>query len=261
MSEVWAAALVQFRVIAALMLRESRTRFGKSQIGYLWSLIEPIAVVATFTILFSSAGQPPPIGDSHAAFFLTGIVAYNGYRRTASFCSSALVANEALLTFPVVQQIDTLVARAVLELFTAILSMILIFVALHLVWDVSLPADVGRMAVAMFVLSLLGFGHGAITAIIGTYIESWPRLDEMLSRPLFFVSGVFFISASLPPAYLSILEWNPLLHGIELMRSGYYSHYRSDVIDIGYLLIFTSVLVLVALAAERVMRLRPERDN
>lgn len=261
MSDLLTSAIVQLRVIAALMLRESRTRYGKSQLGYLWSLAEPIAIVLTFSVVFQAMGHPPPIGESHAVFFSTGILAFSTYRRTASFCATAFTSNESLLTFPIVQQIDTLFARALLEYFTSILSLILIFSGLILIWDIDLPNDVGSMMLAMSVLVLLGLGHGALTAVIGSYSPSWQRVDEMLSRPLFFISGVFFVPSMLPPSVQDVLSWNPLLHGIELLRSGYYSQYRAEFVDVGYLLGFACILLLVALSAERVMRLRPERDN
>jgi len=255
------SATIQFRVVAALMLRESRTRFGKSQVGYLWSLAEPIAVVLTFSALFRALNHPAPIGSSLPVFFATGMLAYHNYRRTASFCSNAFTANEALLTFPIVQQVDTLISRGLLEFFTSILSLLLIFGALHLVWEVALPVDVGPMVLALAALSIIGFAHGSITAVVGHYFPSWPRFDELLSRPLFFVSGIFFVPSALPPSVRSIVSWNPLLHGVELMRSGYYPHYRSDTLDVGYLLGVAGVLLLVSLSAERVMRLRSERDN
>ena len=58
------AAAVQGRVIFALMLREVRTRFGRTQVGYLWALLEPITYIATMTFVFDSVGRPPRAGDS-----------------------------------------------------------------------------------------------------------------------------------------------------------------------------------------------------
>jgi hypothetical protein len=34
------------RMIGALLLREARTRFGRSSLGYLWAVIEPVSHVA-----------------------------------------------------------------------------------------------------------------------------------------------------------------------------------------------------------------------
>src|SRR5205823_2306288 len=51
----------QRRVIGALIIRETRTRFADSKLGYGWALIEPVLHImllsATFSILMH--GQPP----------------------------------------------------------------------------------------------------------------------------------------------------------------------------------------------------------
>lgn len=255
------ALVVQMRVIAALMLRETRTRFGKSQLGYLWSLVEPIAVVATFTLMFKALENRPPIGDSLPLFFATGMLSFQMYRRIASFCSAAFEANHALLNYPIVKQVDTLVARTALEFLTTVFSMILVFGALIVFWDVPPPSNIGYLVLSMFLLTLIGFGHGTINAVIISRFESWKNIDPLIARPLFFISGIFFVPDVLPPKITHYISWNPLLHGIELTRLGYYSGYRSATLDVGYLFGFALVIAMIGLASERAMRFRPQLND
>jgi tetratricopeptide (TPR) repeat protein len=59
----------QFRVIHALIIRETRTRFGDSRLGYGWALIEPILHIALLSTVFSLLMHgKPPIG-SHFSYF------------------------------------------------------------------------------------------------------------------------------------------------------------------------------------------------
>lgn len=51
-------------------------------------------------------------------------------------------------------------------------------------------------------------------------------LWNVLSRPLFFVSGVFYIYGGLPQAAQDILWWNSMIHVTGLMRTGFYSTYN-----------------------------------
>ena len=68
------ALLVQTRVIGALVLREMRVRYGRSQLGYIWAILEPAAYVAAMTTMFSYLNQPPPFGASMPLFFALGII-------------------------------------------------------------------------------------------------------------------------------------------------------------------------------------------
>lgn len=40
------------RVNFALILRETKTRYGRLQIGYLWAFLEPILVITVLSLVF-----------------------------------------------------------------------------------------------------------------------------------------------------------------------------------------------------------------
>ncbi len=251
-----AAAATQLRVVGALMLREARTRFGRSQLGYLWAMTEPIALIATFTLISMAMGHMPPYGDSLPMFFALGTLAFQFYRRVASFCSAAFTANQALLTYPIVKQFDTLVARALLEFITCLFVSLLVLGGLIFFAQQPYPAHIESMAVVVVLLMLLGFGFGTLNAVIGAYVASWRNIESLLSRPLLVLSGVFFVPDRMPPKIIPYISWNPVLHGIELMRYGYYPDYRSPTLDVTYLFIWALGLTVFGLVAERAMRIR-----
>jgi len=69
------ALQTQSRVIHALIIRETRTRFGDSKLGYGWALLEPILHILMLSLVFAVMmhGQPP-IGDQFFIFYYTGII-------------------------------------------------------------------------------------------------------------------------------------------------------------------------------------------
>jgi tetratricopeptide (TPR) repeat protein len=63
----------QARVIQALIIRETRTRFGDSRLGYGWALIEPILHIVLLAAMFSLLMRGrPPIGTHFFVFYFTG---------------------------------------------------------------------------------------------------------------------------------------------------------------------------------------------
>ena len=65
----------QLRVIHALIIRETRTRFGDSRLGYGWALIEPILHIALLSAVFSLLMHgKPPIGSHFFIFYFTGLI-------------------------------------------------------------------------------------------------------------------------------------------------------------------------------------------
>jgi capsular polysaccharide transport system permease protein len=51
-------AFIQLQVVHALVLRETRTKFGEHQLGYLWAVLEPLFWVLTFWGMYVVIGRP-----------------------------------------------------------------------------------------------------------------------------------------------------------------------------------------------------------
>src|SRR5262245_8368154 len=101
----------QLRVIGALILRDTRTRYGRSQLGYLWAIAEPLSYVAFMAALFAGLGRHPPFGSDNALFFASGILPFTLFATLSRSVSGSLEANRALLTYPIVKPVDALIAR------------------------------------------------------------------------------------------------------------------------------------------------------
>ncbi len=250
------AAMTQARVIGALVLRETRVRYGRTQFGYFWALVEPISYVAILSTIFSFSGNEPPFGDSQSLFFALGVIPYFLFRNLAQQLGGAFEANEALLSFPIVQQLDTVFARAILEIATMLLISAILFTAITLIEETALPNDPFKIMIASAELALLGIGIGLCNAVINIKLKAWRNIFQLIMTPMFLLSGIFFSLETLPAAARDILIWNPILHGVEGVRSGYFMNYRGSAIDLTYLLWWGLILLLVGLAAERFVRIR-----
>ena len=245
---------LQARVICALVLRETRATFGTSQIGYLWAIITPAASVGLLVFIFSLIDRQPPFGASLALFFATGILTLEFFNKLSNTLMSSFDANRALLTYPLIKEADALFARLILISATYALIMVLFFSALVFLDLAALPAYPERILQAFAITACLGFGFGTLNAVIVSQFASWVHLEKVLTRPLFFLSGIFYIPSLLPPEAIEILQWNPVLHLVEWVRSGYYLNYESTVLDRSYPSGIATLLVLVGLTGERVFR-------
>jgi capsular polysaccharide transport system permease protein len=246
------ALATQLRVIGALMLRDMRTRFGKTQLGYFWAIAQPLIQIAFLVLIFSYINRHPPFGTSMALFFATGVLPYNLYNGMSKAFFSLLDSNEGLFGLPIVKPVDSLIARAALDTATAVLVMFITITTIIYEFDLPEPVDLRLVAAAVLGLALVGFGLGIINAVIAKAFASWPTIYSMLTRPIFFSSGIFFVPERLPAPVREVLSYLPSMQGIELFRMGIYQGYRSSVLDIGYLFKVGLVLCLIGLCAERV---------
>lgn len=245
---------LQARVLGALVLRETRATFGTSQLGYFWAIATPAAGVAVLVFVFASLGRQPPFGSSLALFFATGLLTLEFFRKLSTSLMTTFNANKALLTYPVIKETDTLAARFILISSTFLIIMLVFYCVLIGVGLAGLPRHPDQLLFAFATTGLLGLGFGMANAVILSNWESWTFIEQILMRPLFIISGVFYVPSRLPPEAIAFLKWNPVLHLIEWFRAGYYPNYNSTVLSRSFVLSVACTLILLGLAGERLYR-------
>ena len=245
---------LQARVIVALVLRETRATFGTSQFGYLWAVVTPAASVAVLVMIFSVISRQPPFGASLALFFATGILTLEFFNKLSNTLMATFRANKALLAYPLIKETDTLIARLVLISATYLLIMGIFYSGLIMFDLAEIPTYPEELIQAFIAIAMLGFGFGTLNAVVISLWDSWQHIEKILTRPLFFLSGIFYIPSTLPPKAIAILKWNPVLHLVEWVRTGYYPNYESTVLDKTYPIGIAMILILFGLAGERLYR-------
>jgi len=245
---------LQVRVIVSLILRETRATFGTSPFGYVWAVLTPTMSVGLLVFIFSIVDRQPPFGSSLALFFATGILTLQFFNELSNKLMTVFDANRALLTYPIIKDVDTLIARALLVAATYSLIMVIFYAGLITIGHASLPSRPEHMVLAFLAAWLLGLGFGALNAVIASLWETWTQIEKILTRPLFFVSGIFYVPSQLPPQAREVLQWNPVLHLVEWFRHGFYPNYDSILLEVWYPVSVGAAMLLIGLAGERFFR-------
>lgn len=217
--------LASVRVVLALMLREMTARYGKSFGGYLWAFAEPVAMIAILSAVFSFAIRTPALGNNFPLFFATGFMSFQYYMELAQFSSSAVNMNRPLMQYPRVTAIDAIIARVLLQFITLSIVTIVIFAGILWYFDIHTIYDFKSILEAVGLATLLGVGTGVTNVFIFTLIPTYQNIWRILTRPLFILSGIFFVFEDMPLLVRDLLWWNPLVHITALMRKGFYPNY------------------------------------
>ena len=249
-------AIVMGHVVVALMLREMKTRFGRDAGGYLWALIEPVMFIAAL-LLFKTAILGLAINDADTvANLAAGVLTFFLFRDIIQRAMTAVSGNRGLLMHPIVTPLDILLARSLLEAATSLVVTCIIVGGIFVFWGEGLPAAplalLGVLAVAASAGLSLGLVFGAAAAV-------WPVVERIVApllRISFFISGVFFIPASLPPELREWLLWNPVLHITEAARAAWLSSPIETYGTLLYPVALAWILLPFGLASERLARSR-----
>jgi capsular polysaccharide transport system permease protein len=253
-------AFIQLQVVHALLLRETRTRFGAHQLGYLWAILEPLMWIGTFWGMYAVAHRRVSHGLDEAAFLGTGILTYELFSRNVTRVGDAINGNKALLFYPQVQPIDLVWARAALETAT-IAAVFVVVMAGNVMLRPERAARVDDLLGTMLGLAcaaLLGLSLGLVLCMLGVLSAVVERLRGPLMRPLFWTSGLFYTLDEAPAEAREVLAYNPVLHCVEIVRDGWFETYENHDVSANYVFAYVLAFLALGLLLERVVRRRLE---
>jgi len=251
-------SLTQLQVVQALVLRETKTRFGSNQLGYLWAFIEPGLWIGMFVGFYGVIGRFSQPGMSLVAYLATGIVPFSLFRDTAQRCMSAIDANKGLLFYPQVRPLDLVFARGLLEAATYLGVMTLLLAGLALFEGRPRINNLLETFAGLGLASGLGMSVGLVCCGLSVYSPTVERLFPSVVRLVFWLSAVFHPVESLPPKMRDILLLNPVTHAIELVRHGWFPGYDARHADCSYVLAWILLFSFFGLVLERMARRRLE---
>ncbi|EUB96530.1 ABC-2 type transporter [Rhizobium sp. CF080] len=231
-----------FRVVTALIVREMSARFGNKPGGYIWALLEPMAYIAFMTVLFGAISHTPALGTSFPMFFATGYISYQFYSGTVAYTMRAVAFNRNMLQYPNVAPFDTVVARFILQSLT--MAVVAIFV-LGLIEEVSFSmvwVDAQVVIDAAAVASLLALGMAMTNNVLFARYPLYEKIYGIFTRPLFMLTGIFYLPEMIPSPFRDILLLNPLVHVVMKFRTGFYPEYRALDLDMNYACTFALVV-------------------
>ena len=243
----WRKAISEWRrVIAALIYRETKTLWGEHSLGILWSFLEPISHIVILLMIRTMLGGLHPSEIDPVMFLASGLFPFFLFRNTLSKTMNCISANKALLVFSQIKILDFIFARALLEL-TSYMTAFFLFTVGLVILDFNITLVSAERVIWGFLLMwFLGIGLGMVLLPIAGKFKVVDDIVSIALKIAYITSGVMFSIERLPSFLQEYLLYNPMLHGVEYIRSGFFFDY-GDHIDLGYMGLFIVVSVMFGL--------------
>ena len=234
---LWRTALTnQTHVFHALILHDIKSRFFGNGLGYVFTILWPAAHLALIVILYAMTGRGGGYGTSTLLFVATGVLPYICWNYISRFCMLSIVMNKSALNYPIINALDIILARIFLELVTCTIITLVLLALLTLGGINVVPMQPAAAAEGLLSSVLLGVGFGILNATIVMILPLWMIGYVLILIVFWITSGVVINPELLPQQIGDWLAWNPLLHCIEWIRSGYYPDYPTRLLSKSYVL-------------------------
>jgi ABC-type polysaccharide/polyol phosphate export permease len=221
-------------LVEILVRRELSARYRTSLLGYLWSMLNPLFLLAVYAVVFTAIFQPRfPGGDPYPLFLFAGILPWLFFSGATIDASVTLVDNGPLLAkvmcppeiFPAV----TVLSHLVHHLFAVPVLLVALALSAVLGWH-PFPWTVLLLPLAMIPWILFTGGVVLAVAAVAVHLRDLRDLLGHLLNLLFFASPIIYSLEGLevPPLLYRALVVNPLAPLVTVYRDAAFGGAISD---------------------------------
>ena len=213
-------------LVWAMVRREVAGRYRGSVMGLLWSLFNPIFMLAVYTFVFSVVFQARwNVGsDSKTEFALmlfAGLMVFSLFAECLSRAPGLVVGNVNYVK-KVIFPLDILPWVALgSALFHFLVSLGVWLIAYILLFGMP-NITILLLPLVVFPLLLLSLGLSWLLASLGVFLRDVGQVVAVLIPVLMFMAPIFYPITALPEAYRGYLLLNPLTAIIEQARKVMY---------------------------------------
>lgn len=238
-------------VTFGLLIRELKTRFGSYRLGYAWALLDPLLMISAFSVIFGLRGHSGFGGAPAPLFIAASYLPFLFFKDVVNKLQSSVSANMGLFCYRQVTPFATFIARFVLEVMVGmVVGCILVLGLLWFGFD-AIPADPLQVILGYLLLMVFSFSLGIVFCVLVSLVPEANKFLNLLMMPLMFISCIMYPLATIPSQYQHWFLWNPLVHALELIRSGWIAGYSSPNVSWVFFSSVTLILLTFAMSCYR----------
>ena len=241
---------VTLHVWYAMFMRETMARMSQDRFGPVWLLLEPVLHVLIMVSVRSMLGRTGRLipGAEFIPWLVVGVITFFLFRNIMNRGMAAIDANRAMFAYRQVHPTDTIFVRFGLETYLQSIVFVLMIIAFTFVDFHIVPYQPLEVILVWLWIALLGLGVALVLSLPYSLIPEMRKVINLITFPLYMLSGVIFPVFMFPLAIREYLMYNPVLHAVELIRIHTFSTYTSvPGIELAYVQKFAIVSILLGL--------------
>jgi len=212
--------LVRYRDLLALLISNiNTTRYKRSTLGVVWSLLNPLLHMAVLTVAFSKVFRFSI--DHYPVYVLAGLIVWNFFTQTTSYAMSTMVWGGSLLkriylprSIFAAASIGNGLVNLALSLAPLLLVVVLTGHPVHATW--------AFVPVAVLLVATFALGVALLMSALAVFFSDVVEMYGVAVQAWFFLTPVIYPREILPDALAPYLALNPFFPLLETFRAPIY---------------------------------------
>lgn len=199
-----------------MVVQELRVRYQRSLLGFIWTLLNPLLMLATLCFVFSHIFKA--VGN-YPVFLLAGMVPWSFLSTSLNDCTMCIINNEGLIRKIYLPKLIFPMARVLIALVTFIFSLGAMFL---LLWPLGARPSWSMLCLPLVIalFAIFTMGLSLIVATANTFYRDCGHLVSVFLQAWYFVTPILYPvdGEAFPQAWRWVFRLNPAFYFIELFH-------------------------------------------
>ena len=202
-------------LLQELIFRDLKLKYRRSFLGYVWSLLNPLLMMAVMTVVFSYMFRFDI--PNYPLYLICGQTLWSFFNESTTVAMHSVIANSSLIRKVYIPKYIFPVSRVVSSFVTMSFSLVAILIVMLFTGVKVTPA------ILLFpypLLTMLAFsaGIGMALSALAVYFRDIVHLYSVLTLVWMYVTPIFYPITALPPVVASLIRLNPIYHYVTFFR-------------------------------------------
>ena len=229
---------IKYRHLLVLMVkRDFVTRYKRSVLGVLWSLLNPLLTMLVLTMVFSFVFRFDI--PNFPVFLLSGQLVMNFFAESTNGALGSIIGGASTIRKIYVPKYIFPIAKVL----SALINVAFSFIAFMLVFVIT-GADFHwtllLVPIPVFYTFLFAMGIGMLLSALAVFFRDLTYIYSVFLTLLTFLTPIFYPVSILPERVFHLIHLNPMFHFVEYFRAlalyGYVPGLWSNIICLGFVL-------------------------
>ena len=219
-------ALYKYRsLVQQFVSRTIKTRYKRSVLGVLWTLLNPLMMMVVLTVVFSHIFKFAI--EHYPIYVLSGLILWSFFSHTTSTAMGEMIWSGSLMNRIYVPKTVFAVSAIGVGLVNILISLVPLLL-ITLILGVRLTPAILVLPFSILLLGLFALGIGLILAAAAVYFADILPVYEVVLTIWMYATPIIYPVDAIPPNFAWVLKLNPLYYLIQVFRTPIYDGVLPD---------------------------------
>ncbi len=202
--------------------RDIKVKYKDTTMGVLWVVLQPLALTALFTMIFSNKLQTYAGKLPYPVFVLSGLILWQFVSGSLTVAANSMELNAKIIKKIYFPRLIIPLSALLNSAFDLLFGLLLLLVTC-LFWEVRIEwANILlALPISVFLLSVACLGLACLLSMLNVIFKDFKYIIPFFLQVLFFTSPVFYDANSFGDGWWAeFFSWNPFSAAIQVFRRG-----------------------------------------